>query len=675
MNHAKTARRRIPRTSNVLTAFALLTIASSPGCSADGATQDGAVSDHREELRARGHQGVHHRHRHDGPQCRDDLVRICHFPPGTQSPRIIEVSERALASHLAHGDGLAPESVQSNADCLVPQPPADPVSATASTGVDGIATFVIPATNIRVVAAVTDEQGSPLAGMQLTLIAAETGYLVVAQDPADVPTYAPAFAEGSLLDARPGSAPTLAASIVMQGFTATFPGLGILQSGGTIPGFVASQFYASEDRCLSREEFRAIYQWQCEVVLAATGIAASAAGIPASEGAAAVAALFSLAVSEATTVVNFACSVPGPLCELVVEASTAIGLQGSTAAFGVAPSPSGFQLLVANYAASLGAFGCSAAADEAAEQVFGATSFMSMRQYTTPLLGPGVSGVPLYFQSLGPCGGACCDSSSPDPCTDVRSGNQCATEPDGGYHEGDFCSSDPCAPPEADLVLLADPWPPSTSDVGQRVDLLAYVENQGPDDADDVVVQFQLVGPVTDVEAEFFLNGAADPSDAVGCAVTGSQIVCDIGLLDSGEFANIEGTVVGAEPGSATAQVAASSAATDPDPANNSDTAGWIFSACSWSGTWETDFGTMQLLQVGSSVTGTYTFRDGSLSGELAGTTLSGTWAEVDPSDASCLSGDLEFTMLEDCSSFVGSYWCGPRSSGGASGPWNGSAQ
>src|SRR5687767_12858444 len=71
--------------------------------------------------------------------CRPSKVRICHFPGKKNSPDIIEVSSQALQAHLDHGDGLAPPSVRSDADCLVPKPPTKPVSASAITGADGVA--------------------------------------------------------------------------------------------------------------------------------------------------------------------------------------------------------------------------------------------------------------------------------------------------------------------------------------------------------------------------------------------------------------------------------------------------------------------------------------------------------------------------------------------------------
>lgn len=64
---------------------------------------------------------------------------------------------------------------------------------------------MIPETNVRVLASVLDEVGEPLAGATTTLLAAGPDYLIVAQDLSTLHRYAPAFQEGSLLGARPGS--------------------------------------------------------------------------------------------------------------------------------------------------------------------------------------------------------------------------------------------------------------------------------------------------------------------------------------------------------------------------------------------------------------------------------------------------------------------------------------
>ena len=89
-----------------------------------------------------------------------------------------------------------------------------------------------------------------------------------------------------------------------------------------------------------------------------------------------------------------------------------------------------------------------------------------------------------------------------------------------------------------------------------------------------------------------------------------------------------------------------------------------------WSGTWDTNWGTMYLTQSLGKVTGTYEYDDGRIEGyiskNLSGNMVAGTWSEYPsykpPDDA----GDIEFAVSPDGSSFTG------RWRYGASGDWNG---
>jgi hypothetical protein len=93
-----------------------------------------------------------------------------------------------------------------------------------------------------------------------------------------------------------------------------------------------------------------------------------------------------------------------------------------------------------------------------------------------------------------------------------------------------------------------------------------------------------------------------------------------------------------------------------------------------WSGTWDTNWGTMHLTQSLGKVTGTYDYDDGKIEGyiskNLSGNILVGTWSEypsyAPPDDA----GDIEFTMSSDGNSFTGQWRYG--SSGDWYGDWNG---
>jgi len=115
--------------------------------------------------------------------------------------------------------------------------------------------------------------------------------------------------------------------------------------------------------------------------------------------------------------------------------------------------------------------------------------------------------------------------------------------------------------------------------------------------------------------------------------------------------------------------------------------------ACSWTGTWKTDRGTMQLvqsgdLQSGANVTGTVSmvsataqgmvgglsFTKGFIEAVAMGDKLSGTWKKPPrygpPSDA----GDIEFTLAVDCNSFTGNWRHGYGSGQSKTweGKWNG---
>jgi hypothetical protein len=86
-----------------------------------------------------------------------------------------------------------------------------------------------------------------------------------------------------------------------------------------------------------------------------------------------------------------------------------------------------------------------------------------------------------------------------------------------------------------------------------------------------------------------------------------------------------------------------------------------------WTGTWDTNWGTMHLTQSMGKVTGTYSWDDGKIVGyiskNLTGDMLAGTWSEkpsyAPPDDA----GDFEFKMAPDFNSFTGCWRYG--SSGG----------
>jgi hypothetical protein len=106
---------------------------------------------------------------------------------------------------------------------------------------------------------------------------------------------------------------------------------------------------------------------------------------------------------------------------------------------------------------------------------------------------------------------------------------------------------------------------------------------------------------------------------------------------------------------------------------SNAPKATFIDQICSWIGTWDTNWGSMDVQMSGNSVTGTYPHDQGRIQGTISGNKLIGTWSEAPsyspPNDA----GDLEFVMSDDCSSFSGNWRYG--STGGWSGGWSGTRQ
>jgi|WetSurMetagenome_2_1015567.scaffolds.fasta_scaffold163349_2 hypothetical protein len=96
---------------------------------------------------------------------------------------------------------------------------------------------------------------------------------------------------------------------------------------------------------------------------------------------------------------------------------------------------------------------------------------------------------------------------------------------------------------------------------------------------------------------------------------------------------------------------------------------------CTWEGTWQTNFGKMNLNQIGDTeskkVSGTYTHDQGKIVGTVSGNKLIGTWSEAPTySPAHNDAGDVELILSNDCKSFKGNFRYG--SEGGWSGGWTG---
>ncbi|MFQ5570614.1 MAG: hypothetical protein ACE5G0_13105 [Rhodothermales bacterium] len=111
----------------------------------------------------------------------------------------------------------------------------------------------------------------------------------------------------------------------------------------------------------------------------------------------------------------------------------------------------------------------------------------------------------------------------------------------------------------------------------------------------------------------------------------------------------------------------------DDEDDEDDDFGGGGGSLCSFSGTWDSSWGTMTLTQDGASVTGTYTHDEGRIEGTIINGVLIGTWTEAPsrtpPNDA----GDVELTLSADCMEFSGSWRYG--STGTWNGGWTGTRQ
>ncbi len=97
---------------------------------------------------------------------------------------------------------------------------------------------------------------------------------------------------------------------------------------------------------------------------------------------------------------------------------------------------------------------------------------------------------------------------------------------------------------------------------------------------------------------------------------------------------------------------------------------GPVSSSCSWTGTWETNWGPMELQQTGNAVTGTYTHDQGRIQFTVSDNETTGTWSEAPSYSPTHDAGDVELVMSEDCRSFSGKWRYG--SEGDWSGDWTG---
>jgi hypothetical protein len=94
-----------------------------------------------------------------------------------------------------------------------------------------------------------------------------------------------------------------------------------------------------------------------------------------------------------------------------------------------------------------------------------------------------------------------------------------------------------------------------------------------------------------------------------------------------------------------------------------------------WTGTFTDVYygGQFQLKQTGVSVTGSFSFCEGSLTGRVAGAELSGTWTQKFPcGGAAAGNGTFRFTMNDDLSGFTGTGFYASKSGDSPNFPWKG---
>lgn len=290
-----------------------------------------------------------------------EKVSVCHFPASGDA-QLLSVARSALPAHLAHGDVEAPPSVRTSADCLIPQPPPEPVAATATTDAQGKVSFVIPGTNVIARITATDAAGMPIAGATAQIAVIGGDYLVVVADPAM--RVAPAFAEGTLAEARPGSALQLLVNVVMQTFTTYFAGGAMQQPAPNFPIFVSTHFSVGE-YCFTQQELQTFIGLGCNAALLAGR-------------AALIVTLFS-------------------------DPFAAAGMR--TAA-----------LLLPDL--------CGLATQPLAAHIYaGRTLPMKVRVYSAPAIA-GLQLFPFFIENLGTCGGGCCIALGPQ-CELVSDASKC----------------------------------------------------------------------------------------------------------------------------------------------------------------------------------------------------------------------------------------------------------
>jgi hypothetical protein len=75
----------------------------------------------------------------------------------------------------------------------------------------------------------------------------------------------------------------------------------------------------------------------------------------------------------------------------------------------------------------------------------------------------------------------------------------------------------------------------------------------------------------------------------------------------------------------------------------------------SFTGIWDTKWGLLMLKQIGNEVTGSYTFRQGKISGTVKGNILIGEWSQA-PTYSPPNAGEIKFVLAQDGQSYIGNW-------------------
>lgn len=93
-----------------------------------------------------------------------------------------------------------------------------------------------------------------------------------------------------------------------------------------------------------------------------------------------------------------------------------------------------------------------------------------------------------------------------------------------------------------------------------------------------------------------------------------------------------------------------------------------------WTGTYDTEWGTMTFVQNGDKVTGTYVHDEGKVVGTASSNTLTGTWSESPSYNPPDDAGDFVLTLSADGKTITGNWRYGSNS-GAWDGTWEGTRQ